>query len=509
MSRTNRFLKGFGVSYLSLFVTTVAGFFLTRLYLHHLGQVNYGYWLVVSQLLGFAMLLDLGVVALLPREVAYVTGATGGKDCSPELSSLAERVSGLVIVQMPFVVALLFLGWLLLPTEWAPLRGPLALLLVGFTLSFPLRIPTAVLNGLQDLGFLSSVQLIAWCIGTLATVVLVLLGIKLGALAIGYLCSQGITSLWALVRLRRRWPGIRVTRLLWPGREALAYLRSAGWATASQVAQILILGTEGIIIGSLFGAASVVPYSMTGKLFAVLGNQPNLVMQAAAPGLSETRTATDGPTRLRISLALGQGMLTLTASIVIVILAVNRDFVTLWLGSAQYAGLAVTTVFGLRLFLRHWNTTLVYTLFSFGHERRIGAVALADGILTVVFSVLFARRFGIIGVPLGSIVAVLLTSLPLNTVTIQSDTGVSVLRIVAAQLYWQWRVLLLGVFGSVLSLHGSTAQLPALVGKGLLAFFGCVGVFGPLMLRPPLGTYVRPRLDLLLSRLGRSRSPSA
>src|SRR5262249_5630350 len=74
VSRTSRFLRGLGIGYLNLVITTVAGFFLTRFYLHHLGQVNYGYWLVASQLLGFAGLLDLGVVALLPREVAYVTG---------------------------------------------------------------------------------------------------------------------------------------------------------------------------------------------------------------------------------------------------------------------------------------------------------------------------------------------------------------------------------------------------------------------------------------------------
>src|SRR4029450_10740052 len=91
--------------------------------------------------------------------------------------------------------------------------------------------------------------------------------------------------------------------------------------------------------------ALVVPYTTTGKLLSVLANQPNLVMAAAAPGLSEARMATDGRTRLRISVALGQGMLILTAVIVVVIIAINEVFISWWLGPAQYGGPLLTLTF--------------------------------------------------------------------------------------------------------------------------------------------------------------------
>jgi O-antigen/teichoic acid export membrane protein len=510
VSRTSRFLKGFGLGYFNLVAMTVAGLFLTRFYLHHLGQVSYGYWLVASQLLGFAALLDLGVVAILPREIAYLTGSTSAQPQEAQKrTDLLEGVSGLVLLQMPLVFLLLVCGWLLLPSSWETLRWPLALLLTSFLLSFPLRIPTAILTGLQDLGFLSLVQLVTWIAGTLLTVVLVGAGWGLDALALGYVATQASASLWSLIRLRRRWPQFVPRRAAWPDSRSTRYIRSSVWAILGSLAVVFIFGTESLVIGTLFGAAIVVPYSTTGKLLSVLGNQPNLVMQTAAPGLSETRTATDGPTRLNISVALAQGMLTLTAVIIVVVLAINEGFVSWWLGPQQYAGLLLTLLMAARLFLRNWNTTLVYTLFSFGHERRIALVNLADGGLTVILSVVLAQRLGLIGVPLGSLLAVLLVSLPLNIRGIHHDTGISSLRVAAAHAWWQPRFLVLAAAAAVASRYWNDSRLPSVLVKGVLALAGCAALLGPLALRPPLAAYVRPRLEPLLARLRPSRTGSA
>jgi O-antigen/teichoic acid export membrane protein len=505
VSRTSRFLKGFGLAYLNLVATTVAGIFLTRFYLGQLGQASYGYWLVASQLLGFAALLDLGVVSILPREIAYLTGSSSGQTTNSAREALLRRVTSLVLLQIPPVMAILLIGWLLVPSAWLPLRWPLAILLGGFVLSFPLRIPTAILTGLQDLSFLSLVQMLTWLLGTLVSVVLVSLGWGLGALAVGYVASQGSSSLCSFLRLRRRYPSYVPRQLGWPGADSIRYLRSAVWATVSALATLFIFGTESLVVGAVFGAATVVPYSSTGKLFSVLGNQPNLIMQAAAPGLSETRTATDGPTRLRISVALAQGMLSLTAAIIVVVIAVNQGFVTWWLGPSQYAGVTLTCLFGLRLFLRHWNITLIYTLFSFGHERLIALVTLTDGAVTVLISTVLAKRLGLIGVPLGSILAVLLVSLPLNLRGIHRDTEVPLSQIAFSQIWWQGRFLILAVAAAFGSTYFNDSRLAPVVAKTLAALLGCVVLLGPLALRPPLEPYIRPRLKLLLERLRLSR----
>ena len=90
MTRTQRFLGGFTVGYVHMAVATAVGLWLTPFLLARLGATTYGLWLVGTQVIAYLLLMDLGVVALLPRETAYVTGRTGRSD-APELRNLVER----------------------------------------------------------------------------------------------------------------------------------------------------------------------------------------------------------------------------------------------------------------------------------------------------------------------------------------------------------------------------------------------------------------------------------
>ncbi len=74
VTRTHRFLGGLSLGYFYLGLVTVVGLWLTPFLLGRIGTHDYGLWLITSQILGYLMLLDLGVVALVPRETAYATG---------------------------------------------------------------------------------------------------------------------------------------------------------------------------------------------------------------------------------------------------------------------------------------------------------------------------------------------------------------------------------------------------------------------------------------------------
>src|SRR5712675_2304735 len=151
MSRTNRFLSGIGFGYASQVLTTLVAFWLTPFLLHRIGQRNYGLWLVGTQLLFYLALLDLGVVALLPRETAFATGRANSIKEASDLPLIIGHTVRLIIWQMPLVA---LVAWFVMPSDWEALRHPIAVVLLAFVLTFPLRIFAAVLHGLQDHAFL-------------------------------------------------------------------------------------------------------------------------------------------------------------------------------------------------------------------------------------------------------------------------------------------------------------------------------------------------------------------
>jgi len=126
VSRTSRFLGGLSFGYLHLAAVTIAGLWLTPFLLRHIGQHDLGLWLMITQVVNFLGLLDLGVVTLLPRETAYVAGARPLGE-RPDLAPLMARVWRIVWLQVPVVILAAALAWWVLSGEWDAVRVPMLL----------------------------------------------------------------------------------------------------------------------------------------------------------------------------------------------------------------------------------------------------------------------------------------------------------------------------------------------------------------------------------------------
>jgi O-antigen/teichoic acid export membrane protein len=491
-------LGGLAFGYGNQLLVTLVGLWLTAFLLLRLGQQDYGLWLVGTRILAYLMLLDLGVVALLPRETAFATGRAGSAEDARDLPQIVGRTARLVLWQMPLVALAALLVWFALPGEWEPLRHPLGIVLAIYVLTFPARIFQAVLNGLQDLAYLGAVHTVTWLLGTGATISLVFAGWGLYALAAGWGAGQILASLLWWRRTRRRYPAVIPTRLpTFRDPHLRERISQSLWVSVSQIAQVFVQGTDLLIIGKLLGPGAVVPYFSTAKVLTVLGHQPQMLAQTAQPALSELRTGASRERLAEVSLALTRAILLLSGAIVPVVLVVNEGFVTWWVGAEQYGGFELTVVLLLGMLLRHWNVTTVYSLFAFGHDRRLSLTALSDGAVTVTASILLVTKFGLIGAAAGSLIGVTLVSLPANLSGLAREMGVSVTHIVGGVWPWFWRFALIATLAAVVGRAWIPNTLPTLVLAALAATAAYGILMLPLALRDPLGTYVRPRLEAL------------
>lgn len=497
MSRSRRFFGGLALSYVYQGLLMLTGLWMTRFLLAHIGQHDYGLWIVGSQLLLYLVLTDFGVVALLPLEVAYATGREGGAARERDLPIVVGQTTRLVLYQMPVVILIAAGLWIATPAQWQSLRGPLAVMLLGFVVSFPLRILPTLIEGLQDLAFVNAMRIVNWAVNTGAIVALVFAGWNLYALASAWVASQLATAPIYWYRLRTRFPEAvphRLPPMIWE--QAKAQLSKGFWVTVAQVASLLVGATDVLIIGRLLGPAAVVPYNCTGKLASVVGNQVNILMHTAGPGLCELKASGDRKKIFEVLAALTQGMLHLSGLIFCVVLLLNRWFVDWWVTAHQYGGLFLTLAILINLVVRHWTGVGANTVFFFGHQRRISLTNMTDGIVTALGSLLFVKLWGPIGAMFASIAGAFLISLPLNLTVISRDLGTSVWAVIRAMLgRWSWRFALVAGATGWLAGRWSPRTLPEVI----VAFCGVTLVYGLLMLpnifRAPLANYTRPLLD--------------
>jgi O-antigen/teichoic acid export membrane protein len=497
MSRSRRMVGGLTFGYLRQGTVMLVGLWLTPFLLKYLGQHDYGLWLVGLQSLSYLMLMDFGVVALLPRETAYAVGHSATGNSAQELPATIGRTARIVLWQTPIVALAAAIVWLVVPL--APqVRGPVLVVLAGFTLLFPLRIFEATLQGLQEMTYLGKIQLLSWGLNTALMVVLVLLGFGLYALGISWVLSQLLPAALAFLRLRRSFPGVLPSGLPKLSiQEAFGSLGKGMWVSVAQIAQMLTLGSDYLIVGKVLGAAAVVPYSCTQKLIWVLGNQSHMIMEMASPGLSEMKTSASKDRIFRACAALTLSLLVTIGGLVCVFLAVNHSFVSWWIGNRQFGGGLLTALFGVSILLRQWNNTSVYSIFALGYERWISLTTLADGAINVVAGIGFAHWLGPIGVPLASILSVCLVSLPGNLVPLARELQVSPFKVVFAVWPWFWRFVIVSALSLIVGIrwwHASFLYVAALA-------CATAAVYCSVMLPMIMNSYVRAYLPVQLTRV--------
>lgn len=502
MSRTRRLLRGASVGYFNQALFTLVGLWLVRFLLFRLGQRDYGLWLVAGQMLGYLALLDFGVVALLPRETAYATGRAGGDHTTDELPEVVGRTARIVLWQTPIVALAALLVWIFMPASWAALRAPLGVVLIAFTVTFPLRIFEHTLRGLQDLAFLSFTQTGSWLLNNGVAVALIFAGFGLESLAIGWAAGQLAVATAAFIRLKLRYPTALPRRLPHLPREGFVKRMTGGfWVSISQISHVLMTGSDVLLIGAILGPAAAVPYAITGKLIMVIANQPQLLLQTAEPGLSELRTAESREGIVRVSTALTQTILMFSGGLLCVALAVNEGFVRWWVGGAQWGGLLLTVLILVRVLTAHWNVTVATALFCFGYEKRLALTALANGGATIGATVLLIHFLGIKGAPLAAIAATIAVSMPAHLVGLARETGITVRELLTPLVAWLWRFLLVLGLAAAVALHGVPARPLVLLGVGTVIGLVYAMLIIPRLGVAPLDQYLHPKVRGLLQRL--------
>ena len=492
MARSRHFAHSVLLGFTGQTIVMTAGLWLTPFLLMKLGVLQYGVWILGQQLLTYVTMLDFGIVALLPREVAYAQSRDS-------VRKAVARTARLLAVQTPIAGVIAISLAIVLTRHQSGAREAAIIAAVAFTALFPFRAARAICEGLQDLGFIGTAYLLAWGIGFAVTIIGVSRGLGIAALACGWAATQATDAVLCALRLWLRWrDAIPSWRLLISPTPAGERLARGFWISVSQIAQVLIYGTDSAIVGRLFGAGAIVPYNCTGKLINVLANQPQHIMRAAEPGLSQMRMAESRTRLANVTNALSLAMLLASGLVVTVCLAVNPGFVHWWVGGKYFSGFGLTLLFSLSMVLRHLNVTAIYTLFAFGHEKLLALTSLADGFLSTVLSLVFATLLhSLAGVVLGSIASTCCVLVFANGRKLSEELGVGYSELCKPLAGWFWRMLLAGCGAYLLSGLGQQSSFPMLALISCIAGAGYAALMLPVALRSSLEPYLQPFLSRL------------
>lgn len=415
MITLRRFTSGVVIGWVSTFCTIAIGVFMSPFLVHHLGEVGYGIWALVQSTVAYMYFMDLGLRSTVVR---FVAQDLARKD----YSAVNKVISAALWIRMWTAVAILSIGTILaillphifkIPVEYT-LTARVALVIVAASLSSTLSFSvfSALLSAMGRFDLLGVLELVQTTATALGLVPILLKGHGIIWMAAWQFVMVVTVNIATCIVCFRTYPELRV-HLRKPEKLLLGALWSVGiYVLISNGAGQLILYTDNVVVGAFVTAAAVSYYAICGKMVEYVRLVAISILKFFVP-MASSYGALKAYDHLRKLHVRGtQAVLLITYPIVATLILRGHTVLGLWIGE-RFASSAtpVLQVLACATALMLTNCTANGITLAMDRQRMFAWVTLGEGALNLACSILLARRIGVVGVAIGTLIPTSITAL--------------------------------------------------------------------------------------------------
>jgi O-antigen/teichoic acid export membrane protein len=399
-----RIIKNVSSNWLALGTNVLVGFLLWPFILHRLGDAAAGIWVLIFSITGYYGLFDLGIRSSLIRYVSKAK-ATNDMEYAGKLIN-TSLFSYACIGTLTFVVTVvvsIYIDRFHIPPEFQGTARWL-LLMAGsaVALGFPLGISGGVLEGLQRFDIQSLTSIVSTLLRAALIVIALLHGYGLLMVAFITVALPLLSSIVRSVIAARMFP-VRLS-IRYVDRETFREIASYGGTTLIVIiAARLRFRSDSIIIGTFLSAAAITYFNIGSRIVDYASEVVESLAQIFVP-MSSHSDAQGDMHRLRTIFVAGNrfcAFIILPVSLILIIL--GQSVIEVWVGKRyveQSYPVLVVLLVATALFLVQAASPRV--LFGMSKHRTWALIALIEGIVNILLSIILVRPYGIMGDALGT-----------------------------------------------------------------------------------------------------------
>jgi len=421
-------------NWITLAVTVIIGFLITPFIIEKIGTTGYGIWILISSIIGYYGILDLGITSAITRYIALYAKQKNYKGLNETISTSLTVfiVIGLVVIIISFFVAKPLAIFFNISTNYAKNFQQLLILLgisIGF--GFPGKLFGAVVRAHERFVLANSISVIITLVRSSLIVVFLSRDFGLTGIAFSYLISTCLDFIFNYFMCKFKFSNIRIR------------LKSAKWLTAgmllsfgsattlASIADIMRSYLDSFVIGKWVSIKAVAVYGIAAILirfflqFIAQGTKAVLTPRFSSLEGEGKRDQIHQLFLKSLSIA---SYLSFAAGTLIIIF--GKQFIVLWVGTDFIGAVPVLWVLTLSYSIAFAQDPGISLVYALKKHYFFAAASIIEGIVNVVLSIYLAPRYGILGVAIGTAVPMLLIKLFLQPIYVSRIVGISFVR------YW-------------------------------------------------------------------------
>jgi O-antigen/teichoic acid export membrane protein len=401
-------------SWLSHAVTLLVGLWLVPVVLRTLGEGGYGVWVFVNSVAGYSGLLYLGFGPTVCRYVSTHRGRGEWERTNQVVSAVTA-----VYLAMGLCVTLLAVAfaaaapWI---DRWGgvPVREvQAAILILGVNVALGMvgSVFGGVLLGSRRFDLYGAVQGIVALVRLVLTMAFLQARNGLLILAVIFLEVTVLENMLTAVLAWREVPTLSLRRRYIARPVLRECFRFSAFNALRQLAGRMIHFTDTIVIGLVLGTAAIVPYYIALRLAQMIHELLEKVANVCLPAAGELH-AQGAQARLQQLLTRAMGLsLLLAAGFWIGSVYFGDRLIVAWMGQSFEHTHLIFVVLVAAQVVAQPMVVVRQVLLGMGQVKVPALFDLAEAMGNLVLSLLLVRRFGIVGVAVGTLVPLLIVEL--------------------------------------------------------------------------------------------------
>lgn len=391
----------------------VTSVIMVPLYLKFIPIEVYGAWLASGNTLAWLSTIDPGLTGILQQKVAAAYG-------KQDLQTIRVLIPGGLIIGIAVLISAIVFGFVcahFLPT-WLNLSTAIdtsiivkafSLAVIGTSLMLFSFVIASINQGLQGSRGIGLINIGITVMSFILTIVLLNLKFGLFAIAISlvfsgicYTLGHSGYLIWRLISEK--------IGFSFSFKSVIALAKLLSYTILGRTSGIIANNVDLIIVSRFLGPETVAILSLTRKsidLSKGFVDQPVVAFMPAIShlaGTGEIDKARDVLTRLvRI-------LIWILCLVMGGFIALNGDFVRIWVGSQLFAGSTINLILCISSFFTVASISIGYICFAFGNIKGYSIAGLVQSLLFIPMVIIGTKYFGLIGTVLAPLIAVFTVS---------------------------------------------------------------------------------------------------
>jgi O-antigen/teichoic acid export membrane protein len=418
MLNLRKLIHGSGLRVAQLVANTGLAFFMMPFLVHSLGDRNYGFWALTGAILGYYGILDFGIVSAVQF---YVAKALGEKDLNAanrmvSVSFFSFAALGSFIALITFVVAALANHIVKDPADVGVFRIVLLITGLGFAFGFPGRAFMGAMCAHMRFDLVSQFGLASLVLRTGLIYLAILRGGGLIALAAITISADLLVYIAYYVVLHRIQKPFTLS-LSFVSFAALKQILSySAFTFVVKASDQLRFYVDGFVVGAFVTVTAVTHYSIASRLALTFMDFMIAVLGILAPWFSQLLGSNDHVQIKRVFIfgtKLSAFLATIVGSLLIIY---GGPFISAWIGRDYLDAFWPLLLLVSGIYVDVAQLPSVSYLYGVAQHRFLAYATLVEGLINAALSIYLARKYGMIGVAMGTCIPMVLMKLLIQPV---------------------------------------------------------------------------------------------